>query len=406
MARGRCHPPAGPGLAAVRIHPFPAALKMSRPLGVSGAMERACPEPQDLEDDDDDDNDEDNDDYRYACHSVHPLPQCKGHDNSGDSQLEDPGGPVPIAFPSKPRHSCVVKDGEKNRMYAKRLARHALELEEDAQDFQEPFYKGTEMAGSLSEEEEEDDGWTRTYHLPVHQRPRGTHAASSSPCSPYDSFQHGTSKHPGTDIFALWAHASDPYLAHPEHGRAVEPHMQQEEPVGDRELPSLQLTYRVLRDENNVLRRMVRSMQSSLESQARTVRSLERRLKASLVKEEREAQGLQMLVQQAERSLQLMTQRALEAESDVERLKQEMIVLQGELETSKVENEHLRAGQTTDLGAVKHNIDVALQSLHKIISGANLSIRQLVSGAESLNFVAELLKSTGKISDAEEENDP
>ncbi|EOB03955.1 Serologically defined colon cancer antigen 3-like protein, partial [Anas platyrhynchos] len=88
-----------------------------------------------------------------------------------------------------------------------------------------------------------------------------------------------------------------------------------EEPVGDRELPSLQLTYRVLRDENNVLRRMVRSMQSSLESQARTVRSLERRLKASLVKEEREAQGLQMLVQQAERSLQLMTQRALEAES-------------------------------------------------------------------------------------------
>ncbi|NWZ21640.1 SDCG3 protein, partial [Asarcornis scutulata] len=111
------------------------------------------------------------------------------------------------------------------------------------------------------------------------------------------------------------------------------------------------------------------------------------------------------LVQQAERSLQLMTQRALEAESDVERLKQEMIVLQGELETSKAENEHLRAGQTTDLGAVKHNIDVALQSLHKIISGANLSIRQLASGAESLNFVAELLKSTGKISDAEDEND-
>ncbi|NXK48397.1 SDCG3 protein, partial [Chauna torquata] len=109
------------------------------------------------------------------------------------------------------------------------------------------------------------------------------------------------------------------------------------------------------------------------------------------------------LVQQTERSLQLMTQRALEAENDVEKLKQEVLTLQGELETSKVENENLRAGQTTDVGAAKHNIDFALQSLHRIITGANLSIRQLVSGTESLNFVAELLKSTGKISDVEAE---
>ncbi|NXI73270.1 SDCG3 protein, partial [Anseranas semipalmata] len=111
------------------------------------------------------------------------------------------------------------------------------------------------------------------------------------------------------------------------------------------------------------------------------------------------------LVQQTERNLQHMTHRALEAENNVEKLKQEMIILQGELETSKVENENLRAGQTMDLGAVKHNIDFALQSLHKIITGANMSIRQLVSGAESLNFVAELLKSTGKISDVEAEKD-
>ncbi|NXQ92688.1 SDCG3 protein, partial [Nyctibius grandis] len=110
-------------------------------------------------------------------------------------------------------------------------------------------------------------------------------------------------------------------------------------------------------------------------------------------------------VQQTERSLQLMTQRALEAESNVEKLKQEIFILQGELETSKMENKNLRAGQTTDLRAVKHNIDFALQNLHKIITGANWSIRQLASGAESLNFVAEILKSTGKISEAEAEED-
>ncbi|NXC44021.1 SDCG3 protein, partial [Penelope pileata] len=111
------------------------------------------------------------------------------------------------------------------------------------------------------------------------------------------------------------------------------------------------------------------------------------------------------IIQQTERSLQLMTQRALEAESRAESLKQEMLLLQGELEASKVENESLRLGQTTDLGAVKNDIDFALKNLHKIIAGANWSIKQLVSGTESLNFVAELLKSTGKISDAEAEEE-
>ncbi|NWX90332.1 SDCG3 protein, partial [Nothocercus julius] len=109
------------------------------------------------------------------------------------------------------------------------------------------------------------------------------------------------------------------------------------------------------------------------------------------------------LVQQTERSLQLMTQRALEAENNVEKLKREMFLLQGELENFKVENENLRAGQTTDLGAMKQNIDIALQNLHRIVTGANWSIRQLVSGTELLHFVAELLKSTGKISEVEAE---
>ncbi|NXX58309.1 SDCG3 protein, partial [Scopus umbretta] len=110
-------------------------------------------------------------------------------------------------------------------------------------------------------------------------------------------------------------------------------------------------------------------------------------------------------VQQTEWSLQLMTQRALEAESNVEKLKQEIFILQGELESSKVENENLRASQMTDLGAVKHNINFALQNLQKIIMGANWSIGQLASGVESLHFVADVLKSTGKISEVEEEKE-
>ncbi|NXE10041.1 SDCG3 protein, partial [Lophotis ruficrista] len=108
-------------------------------------------------------------------------------------------------------------------------------------------------------------------------------------------------------------------------------------------------------------------------------------------------------VQQTEQTLQLMTQRALEAESNVEKLKQEISILQGELESFRVENKNLRAGQTTSPGATKHNIDFALQNLHRITAGVNLSIRQLASGAESLHLVAEVLKSTGKISEVEAE---
>lgn len=364
-------------------------------------MERVCPESQGLEDDDDDDDDND-DEFSYPCHSSRTPPQCKSHDSSGDSQVEDLGEPIPFSL--NPRHSYTVKaEGVKNRIYAKTLAKHALELEEEAQEFQEPFYKDTEMRGSLSEDE--DHSWTRTYHLPVHQRLHVSRAASTAPCTPYDSFQSSVGKHLGMDVFAPWAHTSDPYLGYPECTRGAEPHMLHEEAIGDREFPSLQLTYDVLREENAMLRRVVRSMQSSWESQACTVRRLEGQLKASLAKEKREAQELQSFVQRTEWSLQLMTQRALEAESNVEKLKQEIFILQGELESSKVENENLKAGQTTDLGAVKHNIDFALQNLHKIMTSANWSIRQLASGAESLHFVAEVLKSTGKISEVEAEKE-
>uniref|UniRef100_A0A672TNY7 Endosome-associated-trafficking regulator 1 n=1 Tax=Strigops habroptila TaxID=2489341 RepID=A0A672TNY7_STRHB len=74
--------------------------------------------------------------------------------------------------------------------------------------------------------------------------------------------------------------------------------------------------------------------------------------------------------------------------------------------SSKAEIENLKAGQTPDLGAMKHNIDFALQNLHKIIMGANWSIKQLASGAESLHFVVEVLESTGKIHEVEAEKEP
>ncbi|XP_075302637.1 endosome-associated-trafficking regulator 1-like [Opisthocomus hoazin] len=213
------------------------------------------------------------------------------------------------------------------------------------------------------------------------------------PCKSHDSL--------GMDTFAPWEHASDPYPGYSECTRGGESHMLPEEATADRELPSLQLTDNVLREENAMLRKGIKSMQGSLESQACTVRRLERQLKASLAKQEREVRELQSFAQRTEWSLQLMTQRALQAESNVEKLKQEVSILQQELESSKVENENLRASQMTNLGPVKHNIDFVVQSLHKIILGATWSIGQLASGVESLHFLADVLQSTGKISEDE-----
>ncbi|XP_065596961.1 endosome-associated-trafficking regulator 1-like [Cyrtonyx montezumae] len=353
-------------------------------------MDRAYTGCLSLEGDGDDD-DSNNDEFRCTCPMAHPPNLCM---SLGDTQLGAPNGPVLFSF--NPSNDCMVKDDrEKNRAYTKRLSRHALELKEDAQ---EPFYKDLKMSSSLSEEE--DSSWTRTYYLPVHKRKLMSRAASMLPCGSYGSYQYGTEKPMGTDSLSPWAHPTDPLLSNPENTKRGEPHSQHKESIGDMEIPSLQVPNRVLWEENKKLHRMVQSMQSCLESQAHSMCSLECQMKASVAKEKRRAQRLQALNQQTEHSLQLMTQRALEAENHVKKLKQEMVLLQGELEAFKLENESLRMGQSTNLKVVKHNVDFALENIQKILRGANWTIKQLVAGTELLNFVSEVLKSTDKISDA------
>ena len=51
------------------------------------------------------------------------------------------------------------------------------------------------------------------------------------------------------------------------------------------------------------------------------------------------------------------------------------------------------------LTVVKQNTDVALQNLHVVMHRAHSSIKQLASGAETLNLVAELLKSIDRITE-------
>ncbi|OCT65292.1 hypothetical protein XELAEV_18041531mg [Xenopus laevis] len=128
------------------------------------------------------------------------------------------------------------------------------------------------------------------------------------------------------------------------------------------------------------------------------VRQPERKLEEKILEEQKEAQDLESMVQQVEKNLQMITKRVLKVESNVTKSKQEMALLQIELTTYKAENESMRRGEMAGMNAVKQNTNLALENLQKVVSGAQSSIKQLVSGAESLTLVADLLRSIDKIS--------
>ncbi|NWX24524.1 SDCG3 protein, partial [Aegotheles bennettii] len=109
------------------------------------------------------------------------------------------------------------------------------------------------------------------------------------------------------------------------------------------------------------------------------------------------------MVQHVEQNLQLMTKRAVKAENSVAKLKQENALLQVQLSSCRAENEALRSGRSASLAAVQRNADTALRSLLGVIASSRSSIEQLLAGAESLQFVADLLKSIDRISEVPED---
>ncbi|XP_017911608.1 PREDICTED: serologically defined colon cancer antigen 3 isoform X5 [Capra hircus] len=136
-----------------------------------------------------------------------------------------------------------------------------------------------------------------------------------------------------------------------------------------------------------------------------TVRTLERKLEAKMIKEESDYHDLESVVQQVERNLELMTKRAVKAENHVLKLRQEVSLLQAQVSNFKRENEALRSGQGASLTVVKQNTDVALHNLRVVMNSAHASIKQLVSGAETLNLVAEILKSIDRISEIKDQGE-
>ncbi|XP_063209161.1 endosome-associated-trafficking regulator 1 [Chroicocephalus ridibundus] len=234
--------------------------------------------------------------------------------------------------------------------------------------------------GEEEEEEEEEEEWSGSYRpLAVEQ----AHLAPLGPASPStDSFFCE-----GTGL----AGSEDPSVA------------SLRAPPGPGFYSLRQPSYEELKEENASLRSKINKLQIFSETQADKMRKLERKLEENKIKEEKEAQDLEAMVQHVEQNLQLMTKRAVKAENNATKLKQENALLQVQLKNYKTENEALRSGQSASLAAVKQNADLALQNLLTIITNSRSSIKQLVSGAESLQLIADLLRSIDRIAEVPED---
>ncbi|CAN8197941.1 unnamed protein product [Coccothraustes coccothraustes] len=171
---------------------------------------------------------------------------------------------------------------------------------------------------------------------------------------------------------------------------------------GPGRVPAPQPSYEQLKEENAMLRSKINKLQILSETQADKMRKLEKKLEENKIKEEKEAQDLEAMVQHVEQNLQLMTKRAAKAENSAAKLRQENAQLQAELRSSRLEKEELRAGQA-GLAAARQNAAAALQQLLQVTASSRASIRQLLSGAESLQLVADLLKSIDRISEVSED---
>ncbi|XP_008840174.1 endosome-associated-trafficking regulator 1 isoform X1 [Nannospalax galili] len=348
-----------------------------------------------------------------------PSPVLASVGDTGDKH-EDLQESNPFSFKEflKTKNLSLAKEDMTNsRIYPKEASRHPLGLDPNSPtsplvgyglEYQQPFFEDPTVASNLKEEEEEEDGWNGAYLPSAVEQTQSSRATDNTlPCGTYLSFFSNASELAGPESLPSWMLSDTDSQVSPTSpaGSLTTDFLAHGETLGDRHLRTLQISYEALKDENTKLRRKLNEIQSFSETQTEMVRTLERKLEAKMTKEESDFHDLESVVQQVEQNLELMTKRAVKAENHVMKLKQEISLLQAQVSNFKQENEALRSGQGASLTVVKQNTDMALQNLHVVMKSAHASIKQLMSGAETLNLVAEILKSIDRITEVKDEVD-
>uniref|UniRef100_G3VZU8 Endosome-associated-trafficking regulator 1 n=1 Tax=Sarcophilus harrisii TaxID=9305 RepID=G3VZU8_SARHA len=325
-----------------------------------------------------------------------PLSRARSLVIQDDDNLEDLDEANPFSFKEflKTKNLGLSKEETTNtRIYTKESTRHTLGLENNSPtsktvgyglEYEEPFFQDPTGAGDLLDEDEDDD-WSGTYRPSAMEQTHASRVTTSpSPRSTYISFFSNPPELSGIESLAPWTLNDSDSCVSPtsQVNNTNKEFSVRGEYLGDRHFRSLQISYEALKEENTKLRRKINEIQNFSESQTEMVRTLERKLEAKMMKEESDYHDLESVVQQVEQNLELMT---------------------AQLTNYKRDNEALRSGQCANLTVVKQNTDVALQNLRVVMNNAHSSIKQLLSGAETLNLVAEILKSIDRISEIKEE---
>ncbi|XP_041098820.1 endosome-associated-trafficking regulator 1 [Polyodon spathula] len=272
-------------------------------------------------------------------------------------------------------------------------------------DVQEPFFSEPTMHSlSVKEEEEEDeeeDDWNGSYQPAAIEEAHKLGSSSSLVNTTRQPLASpSTECNEGASLHSWWLETSytDDSIASDDHEKEHDAY------VKEVLFRTLQHNHEKVKEENAQLRKQVKELLKISKAQKQKAIYLADELQKRTIKEEKEARALESMVQSVEQNLQLMTKRAVKAENNVIKLKQEILQLQSQFEICRAENKQLRAGETAILNTMKHNAHVASEYLNKAASSAEASIKQLMSEAETLCMVSQLLKSIDKISEISSEN--
>nr|XP_033816223.1 endosome-associated-trafficking regulator 1 isoform X2 [Geotrypetes seraphini] len=267
-----------------------------------------------------------------------------------DGTLKDEDETNPFSFKEfvkSNNRSAVKNDEQNNKIYQKGSSLPPVVLDDSSSalnetdvnlEFQETFFKDPTLDDILDDDEEDGD-WSGTYHPSVIEESQGIRTASPST---YDSFSLNPSELSGVKSFVTWQlNDSDGLKLH----SADQDFVTVRSPAEHVDFYSLQKDYENVKEENSHLWRTIKDLQMLNETQTEKVKNLERKLKAKMIEDEKEAWDLESMVQQVEQNLQMMTKRAMKAESSVANLKKEIALLQTELGKCSAENEALRLAE-------------------------------------------------------------
>lgn len=144
------------------------------------------------------------------------------------------------------------------------------------------------------------------------------------------------------------------------------------------------------------------NMQKVISEQTDRISHLEKKIKQLKRNEANENRALETMIQQVEENLVKTTKRAVESERNAEKMKLEIKQLKAQVSHLNTENHMLK--QKSHLNDETESVKLAdfAQQLNGAATNAEVQLKHLLSGCETLRLVAASLDSFGKIKEMNE----